>query len=377
VSKQSDTAFRANMTSVRNVSSEEQRAALMQKLEEQAAQLEERLANVGDEFADLSEKDRLSVVAEFRHWAQHIDATRKSLANLTPEIMDVRKAEQQRGEAAAESAKKADDLRKSLGKSVEDLDKTKASDALGALPALEQRVALLREAGAESVAALDAEIAALDAQRQANRLTDEETQRMARLVELRKQLVGVERNITTEREKQAKEAQEKAEKDAKDAADAKDKREHFERDWALDMGKLLAEALGDDKAAQMIEREQRRQGYIDQAKAAGIEPARAEEMASARVDLEDKAKARKAEEEDRATKNLAVHADSSRRVGLGGTAAGYRTDPMTKASQDAAKASGLVARSSNTLAGKIDELIRKMNEKPDRIIMPGVPTFRK
>jgi hypothetical protein len=369
VSKDANTAAQADFATAKSVASESERTAALQKLDEQAAEVSERLRNVQDDYEDLREEDRAFITTQFEQWAHRIEVSRRSLAKLTPEIMAARKAERDRAVAMEQSAKAAEKLREDVAKGFGELDKAKAEDAFAAIPALEQRAQLLKDAGAATTEAVDAELRWLHFVTQRRTLTDEEAQRAAKLLEIRTQLVKTERDITNERKKQAEEAAEKARKAAQDAAEAKAKREDFERDFGLELKKLFTEALGDENATRIVEREQRRQQYLDQAKAAGEDDTRAQKLATARVDLEDAAESRKQEQkkaED--ARRASIIADSDRRVGLGGIAASTKQDPLVKANQDA-------TRATHALTSVMREVKQLLQRSPERM-QPLVPVFQ-
>lgn len=343
-------AFDKNVSANRSVATEDERYERLKDLSFQLDEVRKRINRVDSDFSELGDNERNNIRGELGRWALETEILKRQLSELTPEILAARKAERDLAAAAEEAKQKSEELRKELSKGMEELAKAKDSDAFEALSAIEQRNKLLKEARAHTADGVDAEIRTLNLRRTRGTLTDSEAQKMQRLLEIRKELVGIERKISDERQKQQKEAAEKATKDAEKAKEAKEKRETFEKEAGLELGKLLAESLGDQEGAKVFEREQRRQRYISEATAANITPAEAEKYATRRVALEDQAALVREQEK----RKLVSVADSDRSVGLGGRAIGGFTDPLVKAQQDATKATGTLARAVEKLTERLD-----------------------
>lgn len=362
------TSAKSAQANFNNVASVSEREEALKSLSSELENVRQRLSDVDQEYEDLTSADRNFLKEQFSQWAHQLELNISQLQRISPEILNARRHERERRDAMEESRKKAEELRSELAKGIEELAKAKKQDSFGALSAIEQRAALLKEINAHSSASIDKEIQWLALKRDGNRLSDPEAARLAKLLELRKQLVEIERKITTERAEQRKAAEEKAAEEKKKAQEATAKRQDFEKDFAVEMRKLMADAFGTDEAMRLAEREQRRHQYISQAKDAGVDPMRAEQLAAAKVGLEDAAEKQEREAAENA-KTLVV-ADSNRRVGLGGRAFGGRQDPLVKAHQDSRRA---VAE--NTAAVKA--LINELRRKPERIVVPGEARFSK
>lgn len=366
-----DTRFDRNRSAMNNVATEDERASVLKDLNEQLLEVERRISRIDIDFGDrLDEEGIKAVTNSLETQAQVIRVQQRQLKGLSSELLIARKAERDLAAAAEEAKEKFEELRKELSKGAEELAKVKADDAFGALSAIDQRNQLLRESGNLTAEQIDQEIQLHNIQLRAGRLGDPEAQRLAQLLNIRKQLVGVERRITQEREKQAQKAEEAATQALVEAADARVQREIYERSNNLEMRKLMAQVLGDEQAEKTIDRAQRRQRYFDEAVGAGVDVDRARELASQKVNLEDEAEKTKEQRAADLRAKAGGGSDSDRRVGLGGVAwGGDRKDPMVKAQQDS-------TRAINLLTGVMKDVLGQMKKDPQRIVRPGYPVFQ-
>ena len=243
------------------------------------------------------------------------------------------------------------------------MDQAKADDYFNTLSAAQQKADIMNRAGGGSVPTLDREISLLKTGSAAGRNSADDDAMLVRLLDLRKQLVGVERKITEERQKQLdadKEAAQKAEEDRvkkeKEAADATEKRQKYERDFALDMRKTIAEAGGDTAGAEKADRERRYYEARDKAIAAGLTTEEANRNAITQVQIEDeKTKAEKKAAMTGGQPTTSVVADSIARIGGGGYAALTRHDPQLKAERDNTRET----KTNNELLKNLNSLLSK------------------
>ena len=243
------------------------------------------------------------------------------------------------------------------------MDQAKADDYFNTLSAAQQKADIMNRADGGSVPTLDREISLLKTGSAAGRNSADDDAMLVRLLDLRKQLVGVERKITEERQKQLdadKEAAQKAEEDRvkkeKEAADATEKRQKYERDFALDMRKTIAEAGGDTAGAEKADRERRYYEARDKAIAAGLTTEEANRNAITQVQIEDeKTKAEKKAAMTGGQPTTSVVADSLARIGGGGYAALTRHDPQLKAERDNTRET----KTNNELLKKLNSLLSK------------------
>ncbi|MDR3406385.1 MAG: hypothetical protein P4L99_28125 [Chthoniobacter sp.] len=363
----SNTAAAANEQSIRSVSSEKEREELMKRLNEQAEEVRKKIAGID---RNVSAKTRAGLTEVFEHWYSQIEADKKALEQIPPAILAARDAQKHYEESLEASAKKVEDPEKAYAKLKEEREKA----VLEQLPPEEQEKVLLRSVAKGSVSGLDTAIDIYQSNLQ-NRQTidpdgldkatlDEQQRRLEKMLEVRHELIAVEKRITDERKRQAEQAakdHEKAEADKKKLAD-------FDRKTAQDILKLRAEGRGDKGEVDRIDRQQRYDQEFEAATNAGKTAPEAKAIANAKVQAQDAAKAEQEREKEKPEKT-SVFADSDRRVGLGGIGVAAHTDPLVKAHQDATKAT-------QGLKGSIDKLSKQLEKNPERIITPGKPVFQ-
>lgn len=329
----SQTSYNRSQKTYKGVSSEGERYSAIGAMEAEISSIEERIATVGLDYADLSSEQQAGILSQLNQWKLSLEITSRQLKEIPPEILRARAAENARAAALEESRKKAEELAKAVAKGVEDLDKAKVDDYFNALTTAQQKAYLLQNGKAGSTAALDKEIEKLKSASKSGKLDTGEEERLVRLLDLRKQLVGVERRITEERTKQleknredAEKAKEQAARDKEKADDARQKRQDYERDYALDLRKMIAEASGDTDAADKADRDRRYADALDAAKSAGLDQPDAERHAAFKVRIEDeKTKREKAAQRTGETR---IEGDALARVAGGGYVGISRTNPQ-------------------------------------------------
>jgi hypothetical protein len=356
-------SFNRSQKTYKNVANEEERYSAMKGIEGELDSVKERIAAVGTDYADLSQEQQASLVGQLKQWQLNLEIVHRQLSELPPEILRARAAEHARAAALEESRKKAEELHKAVAKGIADLDQAKADDYFNTLSAAQQKANLLTRTGGGTMNQLDTSISALKSDRAAGRMSDADEARLMRLLEIRKQLVGIERKIAEEKQKQldadreaAKNAAEKVAKNIEEHGKAMATRQKYERDFALDMRKMIGEATGDTKGAEQADRQRRYYEARDAAIAAGLTAEEANRNAITRVQIEDeKAKAEKKAGENGGQPTTSVVADSIARIGGGGYAALTRHDPQLKAERDNTRET----KTNNELLKKLNSLLSK------------------
>lgn len=365
----------ADFATIKNVSSEDERVEAMKKLEEELEEVHKRMGRVDEDYENLNDEGRAGIVQQFERWASNVEALKKKLAEIPPEILAQREAQKKINEATEEAKKKVDELEKSYAKLKE--EKRKAS--LEELPPEVQEQVLLRsvgKGGAGGLKFLDDSIELLERNMRERKQLEEggeskyvldlQQERLEKMLEIRHELVAVEKRITEERKRQADQADEEAKKQA----EAKKKLDDFNRKSALDLAKLQAQGRGDAREEDRIDRIQRYDQAFEEAANAGQGTVQADIFARQKVAAQDAAKAEQEREKEKAPEaKLSIFADSDRRVGLGGQAFATREDPLVKAHQDS-------TRATQQLKGSIDTLNKQLQQKPERIVVPGKAYFQ-
>lgn len=257
--KERDTAFRANVATINNVATQSEQTEAAKKFAEQLGEVEERIRELNHEHPDMRPEDLAAAREQLEQWREQLEWAKRTVEGLDPALLSARKAHQELAASEEQATKKAEELRKELGKNADELIKLKKEAAFEALPPEQQKIKLLSSVQKLSTPSLDSSIKTLDRNRRDGLYKDGDYQldRLARMIDVRKQLFDVEKKITAERTKQA----EKAEADAKDkkqkSDEAKRKRDEFERDAKLEIAKGMALGRGDKKEADRIDRQQR------------------------------------------------------------------------------------------------------------------------
>lgn len=292
---------------VRNVSSEEDKVALGERIEADIAAAKKALAGLNDSAENLSDEDRDSLAAQYNQRIQLLERMRTIMEKIPQEVMQGRQAEKDRAAALEESRLKATELNKELGKNAEALKGKIAEDAFQQLSPEDQRSTLLGQAGAADTAALDAEIETLAAKRLSAGLTEDEVIRMASLIEAREKLIRIERNLARERERNAEEEEQKAKR-----------RAEYEQEAAREITRLQAAAAGDKDAVAQIERQQRIDLETQRGVSAGLGEDEARRLATEKVDagLEaDRAERERQNEETREAVDLELQLAEAKAAG--------------------------------------------------------------
>lgn len=279
------------VAAVKEVSNEGDKLALGKRIDEEIKSAKEAMQNLGETAENLSAEDRDALSDEYRRRIEYLEKMRLIMQAIPDEVMAGRQAEKDRAAALEESRLKATELNKELGKNTAELGKKIAEDQFQQLSPEDQQSTLLGRSGVESTAALDAEIEALAAKRLSAGLTEEETIRMAALIENREKLIGIERTIANERKKGAEEA-----------AATEKRRNHYEKESAKELARLQALARGDKQGAAHLEREQKIDQEAKRGEAAGLTPEAARADAARRVDAASDAEASAKEDQNKQTR---------------------------------------------------------------------------
>jgi hypothetical protein len=128
--------------------------------------------------------------------------------------------------------------------------------------------------GLGSTAAVDAEVAALAAKREATFLTGEEAKRMEALLEARSKLVDIEKSINDERDRAAEQAardQERAEAEARVAAEKAAANAELQKTLQLELAIAEARASKDTQEEGKLQFVKDYQAALERARQAGIE----------------------------------------------------------------------------------------------------------
>ncbi len=398
---ETDTQRKTNAATLGGVGNEDERSAAAATLTEQLDAVHEKLRNIAKDHPELDSKGITEVSGALQMQAKWIEIQQKQLAEIPPEVMAARMEERRRGEEIAESARRADELRKGLKKAGEDYDAFKKKQSFDALSYDDQRASLfhgsLRGAIEPSEALLDSAIAraraepapsnqqiewlatAIEASKQlteinkkradaAGKAAEAETAHGEKTAMLRAELAGNERVLKQLRREQnlrerireltaagVKDPGKKAAEEIglEEGIDAKKQRgtmDDYAKKYSRDMQKLDAQMHGDDAKVREIETEEKTDQYEKEAREAGVtDPAKARALAKAKANAEQKEK----------PKGVAGVADSDRRVGLGGNFFGGGK-PEDKA-----------ARASRELKGSIDKLNGILSQdKPPTVLVP-------
>jgi len=290
-SKETHSTITGLAAAVQKVSNEGDKVALGKGIDQEIEATTKALQELAETNEHLSQEDQDALGDEYRRRIQYLEQMRVIMQGIPPEVMAGRQAEKDRAAALEESRLKATELNKELGKNKEALATKIADDAFQQLSPGEQRSSLLGSAGAADTSALDAEIEALAAKRLSAGLTEEETIRMAALIESREKLIGIERNLASERKKSAEEAEA-----------AERRRSEYEKESALELALLQALARGDKQTAQGIERDQKIDQETKRGESVGLTPEEARAAAIEKVDATSAAEAAAREEANATTR---------------------------------------------------------------------------
>lgn len=271
--KETNRVINSVADAVEGVSNETDKIALNARIDDEIEAAKRALDGLSESAENLDKEDQDRLAADYRNRIFLLEQMRQLMGEIPAEVMQGRQAEKDRAAALEESRLKATELNKELGKNAEALKGKIADDAFQQLSPEDQRSTLLGQAGAADTAALDAEIESLAAKRLSAGLTEEEIIRMASLIEAREKLIGIERNLARERQRNAEEE-----------AQAAQRRAEYEREAAREIARLRAAASGDRDAVAQIEREQRIDQETQRGISAGMTEDEARRLATEKVD---------------------------------------------------------------------------------------------
>jgi hypothetical protein len=290
-------SVRSIQAEFKNVSSEADKLALGKRIEQEIESAKESLSGLDEQFENLTPEQRDDIAINYRVQISLLERMRDSMGKIAPEVMAHRQAEKDRAAALEESQRKAAGLNAELGKNKDALDKKIADAAFGELSGGDQKSATLSGVGLASTSEVDQQIALLAAKRESSALTNEEAIRMQSLIDAREKLIGIERDISREKEQSAK----KAEEDAKKEAEASAKRAEFTRDVNREIARAQAEASGDKETVKRLDREAQLAQETKQGISAGLDPQEAARLAQQKVGALDTSAAAQKDEENRKT----------------------------------------------------------------------------
>jgi hypothetical protein len=257
----------------KNISSAADKISFAANVEKEIDRVKAKLGELNSDDS-LSESQREDIAVHYRIEIGLLEKMKSSMAKISPEIMAQRQAEKDRAAALAESERQAASLNEELGKGKTALDKKIADSAFNELGAQEQKDTTLSGVGLGSTAAVDAEVAALAAKREATFLTGEEAKRMEALLEARSKLVDIEKSINDERDRAAEQAardQERAEAEARVAAEKAAANAELQKTLQLELAIAEARASKNTQEEGKLQFVKDYQAALERARQAGIE----------------------------------------------------------------------------------------------------------
>ena len=266
-------AARALYEEIDKISTEAEKVSFGKRLEEEIERSRKKIAELQKDTS-LGDEDRTMGISGLQSQIASLERLRAAAENITPEVLAGRQAEKDRAAAIAESERQAASLNAELGKSKTALDKKIADSAFNELGAQEQKDTTLSGVGLGSTAAVDAEVAALAAKREATFLTGEEAKRMEALLEARSKLVDIEKSINDERDRAAEQAardQERAEAEARVAAEKAAANAELQKTLQLELAIAEARASKDTQEEGKLQFVKDYQAALERARQAGIE----------------------------------------------------------------------------------------------------------
>jgi hypothetical protein len=286
----------SNVSEIKTIGNADEQAAMMEKLDDQIANVRERLSNVDEDYT--SDEAIAAATEQLQAHIAALERQKKTVQNITPAYMAQVMAIREQEAALAAAKQRAEELRKEVSKGLESRDADARKRSLADASPQEAEAMLLGEAGASSFAAVQSEIEAI--QQMGADATDQQVIRLSELLGLEKELIDVQQRQAQEREKAAQQAEQLAD---------------MQRDMVLDAEKAVAEASGDKAGAAAIEQEQRARQIANQLEGQGMDPAAAAEMAQKQAELQ-----RLTGELQDAQGAQPQQGDAQRSIGLGGSA---------------------------------------------------------
>lgn len=287
----------SNVSEIKTIGNADEQSAMLEKLDQQIANVRERLSNVDEEYT--SDEAIAAATEQLQRHIAALERQKKTVENITPSYMAQVTAIREQEAALADAKKKAEELRNEVKRGLETRDADTRKRELANASPQEAEAMLLGEAGALSFADIKAEIERI--RDLGANATDEQVIRLSELLGLEKELIDVQQRQTQEREKAAQQAAQLAD---------------MQRDMVLDAEKAVAQASGDKAGVAAIEQEQRARQISKQLEGQGMDPAAAAEMAKKQAELQ-----RLTGEMQGAERSLQPQqGDAQRSIGLGGSA---------------------------------------------------------
>jgi hypothetical protein len=346
----------------------EGKSEVIKKLNAQIAELHEKIASVGEDFASLgtspeADGERAKITARYQEQIFLLLRLSEHTLKLTDAQMAANAAHRAAAAAAAEEAAEVAKLVDLYGKLHAEYHDAVSKSWFDRLTPDQQEKELdrqdkdlLKESGAPDSATLNMEVFQDHQKIEAGAMKDPaELEVASRRLEILKQMMDVEDRLAKAKDRQSEKDKEAAEK----TVEAARRRVDFERKSQLDIAKLQAEGRGDKKEEDRLDRQERYDKYFEEATNAGEGVMQADTLARQKIAAEDQAKAEKEKEKGDRDDKVTVISDQDRRVGLGGFATAQRTDPLVKAHRDSAKAM-------KDLGGKLDGLTKQLANPPPR-----------
>lgn len=319
-----------NASSIKTISNEDERASVI-------AGINSQIEMQADLLADLEDKDG-ERARQIRAQIKSLEIQRGQAERVSEETMRANAAEKERARALAESAAEAAKLGENLKKALEAHDQAAEKAALDAMSPEQAERALLEKAGSSSREDFSAEVSFLRGRGES--ATDEEKKRLIDMLEIKKQLVEVDK-------KRAQEAERAAQEEAKQA--------QWRADFDLETRAMMAEAEGDTGQAEQLRKQMALQKMArDLVASGGMNEAEAEREAARRYGIEE---AQRKQEEvagllsPGSLPQLKIFADSARSIGLGGSAVSN--------GQEIAKIQAERQREANGLLKEIRDALRR------------------
>ena len=306
----------ANIEKMRTVASSGEKDSFISDLNTQLTTLRDKVRSVDQDYSSLGEtREADAARADIRN---ELELEAETIAIQIRKTQELEEKDYQR----AREIRRALELRQAEQKALEDLGEAydklveKQKDAaFDALSPTDQKKKLLADAGVQNDATLDRNLTNFDLRRQNGSLTAAEAVEAQRLLAIKTQLVEVEKKIATERQKAADKAKDDAKEQAKKDQETKEKRAQFSADSKLELGKIQAEARGDTKEVERIDRVQRYNAAFKEARDTGLGTQEADSFARQKVAAED-AKTQKDEKDKQGDRIKSLAAEEARGIGV-------------------------------------------------------------
>jgi hypothetical protein len=279
IMKDGSKQFKANANRVKNVSSEKERGEISADLETQREAIREKINDVSSR--DISDENKNTLIEQYQRELQAVDMIQKSLGKVTAERMRQNLLAQEAATQAEKDAAAREAMREKVKEAGDDLAESKKKSDFNAMSPQEQRASLFKGVmgGAfpekHTNEELDSQIGSLQSKFDNNTATAAESERLLNLISVKIELLNVDKDIAAENEKAAKEKQKNLE---------------AQKQAAIELAALEAEAKGDTKGKEKAERNQKYGDLFKEQKSMGYNDQDAEKNANNILKLQDKIK---------------------------------------------------------------------------------------